>query len=71
MTGAAHGAAIGAKPPARAKHPPLEVVRQCAEKWQAMKRGGAADGLLWRDFSVRCYQDADGHRATHKTLGQK
>lgn len=29
-------------------------LRQCAEKWQAMKRDGSAAGLLWYNFAAIC-----------------
>ncbi|MBV1701609.1 MAG: hypothetical protein KGQ46_07280 [Hyphomicrobiales bacterium] len=35
-------------------HASDEQLRQCAEKWQAMKRDGSAAGLLWYNFAATC-----------------
>ncbi|MBV1707895.1 MAG: hypothetical protein KGQ37_11885 [Hyphomicrobiales bacterium] len=59
------------RPKPAARRVPIEVVRLCAKKWQAMKRGGAAQGLLWRDFSAHCYRSFESGAAHGKTPGRK
>lgn len=51
--------------------PSLHVVRLCALQWQATKRTGAADGVLWRDFAARCYQQAASKGLPQPKPGRK